>query len=298
MRRRSVASRLTTGLPHRAHAASSLGTASRLCSQPWGAGSIVSAVLRPASARNSRPSWRPGAIGSSTTPRSRRARGSRAGGGEARPHAHARRIRPGPGAPGTAPTQGSDHGSVRAGARSHRRRRSTHRSRGHRRRHDDRCPRLAKELMNLMIRNASLACTVASIFTGAWLLYACGAAQPAPAMAPPPDAVSASSSPTASAPPEGSASDEPPQSAPDPAPAETPAPTASKEGPPPTCIGGQIIMGACICESGQAVDETGHCVDVPCPSTHGGVTFRDPKTHECMECRPGTKPTKDGHCEP
>jgi hypothetical protein len=57
-------------------------------------------------------------------------------------------------------------------------------------------------------------------------------------------------------------------------------------------------MGACICGSGQAVDETGHCVDVACPSVHGGATFRDPKSGDCMECRPGTRPTKDGHCEP
>ena len=24
---------------------------------------------------------------------------------------------------------------------------------------------------------------------------------------------------------------------------------------------------------------------------------RNPQTGECMECRPGTRPTKDGHCE-
>jgi hypothetical protein len=58
------------------------------------------------------------------------------------------------------------------------------------------------------------------------------------------------------------------------------------------------MMGACICEGRKIVDETGHCVDADCPSRHGGATFRDPQTGQCMECRPGTKATKDGHCEP
>jgi hypothetical protein len=57
-------------------------------------------------------------------------------------------------------------------------------------------------------------------------------------------------------------------------------------------------MGACICDQGKGVDATGHCVFTQCPSAHGGATFRDPNTGQCMECRAGTRPTKDGHCEP
>jgi hypothetical protein len=57
-------------------------------------------------------------------------------------------------------------------------------------------------------------------------------------------------------------------------------------------------MGVCVCERGKGADETGHCVDMPCPSAHGGTTFRDPKTGDCLECRPGLTPTKDGHCVP
>jgi hypothetical protein len=56
-------------------------------------------------------------------------------------------------------------------------------------------------------------------------------------------------------------------------------------------------MGVCICDKGKSADATGHCVYTQCPSEHGGATFRDPSTGQCMECRPGTRATKDGHCE-
>jgi hypothetical protein len=56
-------------------------------------------------------------------------------------------------------------------------------------------------------------------------------------------------------------------------------------------------MGACICAKGKGVDSTGHCVYQPCPKgEHGGSVFRDPSSGQCMECKPGTKPTPDGKC--
>ncbi len=57
-------------------------------------------------------------------------------------------------------------------------------------------------------------------------------------------------------------------------------------------------MGACICDKGKGVDATGHCVFMPCPKTEsGGIVFRDETTGQCMECRPGTKPSADGKCQ-
>jgi hypothetical protein len=68
--------------------------------------------------------------------------------------------------------------------------------------------------------------------------------------------------------------------------------------PTPPCVDGEILMGACICDKGKTADATGHCVYPPCPkSTTGGTPFRDGTTGQCMECRAGTKPTKDGRCE-
>jgi hypothetical protein len=55
-------------------------------------------------------------------------------------------------------------------------------------------------------------------------------------------------------------------------------------------------MGACICDKGKGVDSTGHCVQAECPSLRGGAVFRDPKTGQCKECSPGSKPTKAGTC--
>jgi hypothetical protein len=80
--------------------------------------------------------------------------------------------------------------------------------------------------------------------------------------------------------------------------AAPPAPRHTAEADPP-CIDGEILMGACICDRGMSADATGHCVLVPCPRTAEGRTgFRDPKTGQCMECRPGFRPTADGKCEP
>jgi hypothetical protein len=81
---------------------------------------------------------------------------------------------------------------------------------------------------------------------------------------------------------------------------ETPAsaaPAPSAE-PAPLCIGGEIMMGACICPSGHGVDATGHCVFMTkCPkSVNGGIVFRDETTGQCKECRPGTKPVPGGGC--
>src|SRR5579883_1221156 len=114
---------------------------------------------------------------------------------------------------------------------------------------------------------------------------------PTPTVAPASAAVPAAApvtSPTTTAAPALPASDAP-----------APVPSASAE-PDPPCIEGEVLMGACICnEKGKAPDATGHCVYVPCPSiTPGGTPFRDEKTGQCMECRAGTKPTKDGRCEP
>lgn len=76
-----------------------------------------------------------------------------------------------------------------------------------------------------------------------------------------------------------------------------PSPVPSAE-PVPPCIDGEILMGACICDKGKTVDETGHCVYPPCPkSSTGGTAFRDESTGQCMECPGGTRPTKDGKCE-
>ncbi|MGH7294584.1 MAG: hypothetical protein ACRELB_06620 [Polyangiaceae bacterium] len=61
-------------------------------------------------------------------------------------------------------------------------------------------------------------------------------------------------------------------------------------------IDGEILMGACICAHGKGVDATGHCVFAPCPpGVTGGTVFRDEETGQCMECRPGTKPSR-GKC--
>jgi hypothetical protein len=77
-----------------------------------------------------------------------------------------------------------------------------------------------------------------------------------------------------------------------------PPPRQSAE-PDPPCVDGELIMGACICESGKSADGTGHCVFVPCPRTaEGRISFRDKATGQCMECRSGFRPTSDGKCEP
>lgn len=77
-----------------------------------------------------------------------------------------------------------------------------------------------------------------------------------------------------------------------------PAPPPSVE-PTPPCIDGEVVMGACICDTGKTADADGHCGYPPCPkSTTGGAAFRDERTGQCMECRAGTTPTKDGRCEP
>jgi hypothetical protein len=69
--------------------------------------------------------------------------------------------------------------------------------------------------------------------------------------------------------------------------------------PDPPCIDGELMMGACICDTGKSADATGHCILVPCPRTaEGRVSFRDPATGQCKECRSGLKPTADGKCEP
>ncbi len=60
-----------------------------------------------------------------------------------------------------------------------------------------------------------------------------------------------------------------------------PAPEQSAE-PDPPCIDGELMMGACICETGKTADATGHCVFVPCPrSAEGKVPFRNPTTGQC-----------------
>jgi hypothetical protein len=99
-----------------------------------------------------------------------------------------------------------------------------------------------------------------------------------------PSASSAAASPT----PVASESEAPP-----------PAPPASAE-PTPPCVDGEIMMGACICDKGKTADAEGHCVYPPCPkSTPGAATFRDETTGQCVECRAGTTPSKDGRwCEP
>ncbi|MGA2451100.1 MAG: hypothetical protein ABTD50_20770 [Polyangiaceae bacterium] len=103
--------------------------------------------------------------------------------------------------------------------------------------------------------------------------------------------------PEASAPTVASASSEPEPVASASASAQ-PTPSNAAE-PDPPCIDGDIIMGACICDQGKTADATGHCILVPCPTTAAGrVPFRDPVTGQCMECRSGFKPTKDGKCEP
>jgi hypothetical protein len=60
------------------------------------------------------------------------------------------------------------------------------------------------------------------------------------------------------------------------------------------------MMGACICSKGKSADSTGHCVFMATcqKSRSGGTAFRDEKTGQCRECRPGTTPTPDGHCAP
>lgn len=56
-------------------------------------------------------------------------------------------------------------------------------------------------------------------------------------------------------------------------------------------------METCICPKGKGVDDTGHCVFVPCPKgSTGGTAFRD-KMGQCKECRAGTTPTPDGNCQ-
>jgi hypothetical protein len=80
------------------------------------------------------------------------------------------------------------------------------------------------------------------------------------------------------------------------APAPTPAPSASASAASsdPPCIGGEIMMGACICSSGKGVDATGHCVFMPCPKGNmGGIVFRNDQG-QCMECKPGQVRNGDG----
>src|SRR5262249_3040508 len=127
---------------------------------------------------------------------------------------------------------------------------------------------------------------------GAALPLACAAApaqnvhEPAPAVTPEATSSAAGSSPTSATAP---ASATPVASAPAPAPSAEPA---------PPCVDGEVVMGTCICSAkGKTADATGHCIYPPCPKTIiGGTAFRDETTGQCLECRPGTKPTKEGKC--
>jgi hypothetical protein len=126
------------------------------------------------------------------------------------------------------------------------------------------------------------------------LLLACASAPPVPASPmPEPAPAVASSSPTSElASPAAMES-----AATGPMPSAPAAPARSAE-PPPPCIGGEIMMGACICAKGKSADATGHCVFMTaCPrSANGGEVFRDESTGKCRECRPGLRPTPDGRC--
>ncbi|HTB77945.1 MAG TPA: hypothetical protein VK762_32090 [Polyangiaceae bacterium] len=131
------------------------------------------------------------------------------------------------------------------------------------------------------------------------LVGACGGGTPPAATSPPspspaPAPAASTAGPTSSAEQTEVTGSPVPSAAP---PSSASASTTTSEPPPPPCVDGQVLMGVCICDKGKSADATGHCVYTQCPSEHGGGTFRDPSTGQCMECRPGTRPTKDGHCE-
>jgi len=114
---------------------------------------------------------------------------------------------------------------------------------------------------------------------------------PTPGASPEASSAAAGSSPASTTTPGGAT---PAASAPQ---ATAPAPSPSAE-PAPPCVDGEVVMGACICpDKGKTPDATGHCIYPPCPKTLiGGTAFRDEATGQCLECRAGTKPTKDGKC--
>lgn len=136
-------------------------------------------------------------------------------------------------------------------------------------------------------RVPSLLALASTLVAGPLVMIACASAPPAPApVAPAPapaPSTTISEAPAASSAP-----------APVAAPAPAPPASASAAAADPPCIGGEIMMGACICSSGKGVDETGHCVFMPCPKGNmGGIVFRNDQG-QCMECKPGQVRSGDG----